>query len=147
MYFVMTEPTATARSIARNAQQEIKQKTGLRMHLMTPAPNMTKSPQRMLHVIALALDMNPNAFKMKTRIRNIVEMRFLGAMFLRQNYPTLTLQQIAKLFGGQDHTSIMNSISRAYSLIQTGDPVFVAKYNAVLKSVTTWLKREEYGFA
>ena len=147
MYFVMTEPTTAARTIARTAQHEIREKTGLRMHLMTPAPDMTKSPQRMLHVIALALDMNPNAFKMKTRIRNIVEMRFLGALFLRQNYPTLTLQQIAKLFGGQDHTSIMNSIARAYSLIQAGDPSFVAKYNTVLKSVTTWLKREEFAYA
>jgi len=143
MYFVTTQPITTVRHIARVAQQEIREKTGLHMHLMLPIQNIGKSPERMLHVIALALDMNPQCYKMKTRVRNIAEMRFIAAIFLRQNYPTLTLQQIAKLFGLQDHTSIMSGLARAYNLIETGDTRFIKKYNAALKSVNSWLKGKE----
>lgn len=142
MYVLMPQPTAKVRNITRTAERRIRQITGIDMHLMVPTTEVCRSPQRMLHVIALALDMDPNAFKEKTRVRDVVEMRFLGALFLRQNYPTLTLQQIARLFGGQDHTSVVSGLARAYSLLRAGDERFREKYNTVLNSVNSWLKRE-----
>ena len=107
-----------------------------------PTEQVNMTPQRMLHVIALALDMSPECYKMKTRVRNIVELRFLGGLLLRQYFPALTLCQIAAYFGGQDHSSVINAISRAHNLLYVGDAQFLKKYTTVLKSVNSWLKRE-----
>jgi len=143
MYFVTTLPTITApRHIAGAPQPQVKEKTAMRMNLMMHAEQLSKPPQRMMHVIALALDMSPEAYRMKTRIRTIVEMRHLAALLMRQNYPGITLQQIARLFGGQDHTSILSGMARAQNLIATGDQRFIKKYNTVLNSVNRWLKGE-----
>ncbi len=106
-----------------------------------PTEQANVTPMRMLHVIALALDMNPECYRMKTRVRNIVEMRFIASIFMRQYFPALTLQQIAAYFGGQDHSSVINGISRAYELLHTRDTQFVAKYNTALKWVSNWLDR------
>ncbi len=93
----------------------------------------------MLHVIALALNEDPRNYKLKTRVRNIVELRFIAALCLRSNFPNITLQKIAAYFGGQDHTSIINGITRAYELIYAGDEIFLKKYNAVSAAVNSWL--------
>ena len=142
MYYAAAQQTA-ARHIARSAQQQIKDKTGMRVNLMVyPYENMLRSPEQMLHIIAIALDMSPECYRMKSRARNIVELRFLGALFLRRNFPAITLNQIATLFGGQDHSSIISGLARAHNLIYTGDQRFVQKYNTALKSVNLWLRRE-----
>jgi chromosomal replication initiation ATPase DnaA len=113
----------------------------MHVNLMVPIENMQKSPRRMLEIIAKGLGMSPTCFEMKTRVREIAEMRFIAAALLRQNYPALTLQDIAKLFGGQDHTSIMSGLDRARNLIYSGDTRFIQKYNMALKSVNEWLKK------
>jgi chromosomal replication initiation ATPase DnaA len=143
MYYAATQQMNDARQIARTAQQQIKDKTGMQVTVVLyPTEHTTKTPERMLYVIALALDMNPKCFKMKSRRREIVEMRFIAAMLLRTNFPAITLQQIATLFGGQDHSSIISGLARANDLIHTGDERFVKKYNTVVKAVGLWLKND-----
>jgi len=134
----------TARHIARSASQQIKNKTGMGVTMIVyPADSITKTPEQMLGVIALALNMSPDNYRLKSRERNIVELRFIGALFLRRNFPLVTLQQIAALFGGQDHTSVINGLSRAYELIYMQDTRFVKKYNAALQTVNLWLRTED----
>jgi len=110
--------------------------------LQYPTEHINATPARMLHVIALALNMSPECYKMKTRVRNIVELRFIASILLRQHFPALTLQQIASYFGGQDHTSVINAISRAHNLLYVRDEQFIKKYNTVLKSINSWLKKD-----
>lgn len=139
-----------ARHIARSAQQKIRNKTGIRVSLMLcPTENTLKTPERMLYIIALALGMSPDCYRMKTRERHIAELRFLGAHFLRMHFPEITLNQVAMLFGGLDHSSIISGLMRANNLIYTGDQRFLAKYNTVLKSINLWLRKEasEYALA
>jgi chromosomal replication initiation ATPase DnaA len=132
----------TARHIARLAQQQIKTQTGMRVTLLVcPSEYTNKTPERMLTVLATALDMSPACYRMKTRLRNISELRHIAALLLRTNFPGITLQQIATLFGGQDHTSILYGLTRANNLIYTEDPRFIKKYNIALKTVNQWLKR------
>jgi chromosomal replication initiation ATPase DnaA len=95
----------------------------------------------MMEVIALALNLSPNCYKMKTRARHIAELRFICALFLRMHFPYITLQQIATLFGGLDHSSIISGLARANNLIYTGDLRFIKKYNTALKSVNLWLRK------
>ncbi|MCF8451529.1 MAG: hypothetical protein K9G49_16775 [Taibaiella sp.] len=143
MYYATLSPATTSRQIARPAEKMVKEKTGLNISVLQyPTEYVNKTPQRMLHVIALALDMNPENYRLKTRVRNIVELRFIGSLFLRQHFPALTLHQIAAYFGGQDHSSVINGLSRAHSLIYIQDSQFLQKYNAALKSVNSWLRKE-----
>jgi len=109
--------------------------------LQYPTLQVNRTPQRLLHVIALALDMNPECYRTRSRVRSIVELRFLASLLLRRYFPALTLQQIGAYFGGQDHTSVINGISRANELIYVRDASFVKKYNTVINSVNSWLKR------
>ena len=143
MNYAPVQQINTARHIVRSAQRLIKDKTGMKVTLMLcPRENIFRTPEQMLQVIAIALDMSPNCYRMKSRMRNIAELRFLGAMLLRINFPRITLHQIAALFGGQDHSSILNGLSRAHDLLHTGDPRFLRKYNQALNSVNQWLRKE-----
>jgi chromosomal replication initiation ATPase DnaA len=135
-----------ARHIARSAQQNIKSKTGINISLMLDEEGSFKTPERMLDIIAAALNMNPLCFQMKKRERAIAELRFIGAYFLRIHFPRITLYQIAALFGGQDHSSVISGLMRANNLIYTRDARFIEKYNAALRSVEMWLKKEMQPF-
>jgi len=138
---VSNQEFKTARTIARAAEQQIRTKTGLCVTLMLYArENGRKSPEQMLHTIATGLNMAPEDYKLKSRKTDIVELRFIGAHLLRRFYPRLTLKQIGALYGGQDHTSVTNSITRANELLYTNDPIFNYKYNNALDIVTKWLK-------
>jgi chromosomal replication initiation ATPase DnaA len=142
MYYTTISPAATSRQIARPVEQMVKERSGMSINVLQyPTELVNNTPQRMLHVIALALDMNPECYRWKTRVRSIVEMRFIATLFLRQHFPALTLHQIAGYFGGQDHSSVINGLSRAHNLIYVQDSAFLKKYNTTLKSVNTWLRR------
>ena len=147
MTYAPAQQINTARHIARTAQQQIRNKTGMRVTVMLcPAENTDETPGQMLKIIAMTLGMSPDCYRMKTRTRDIVELRFIAALLLRMHFPRFTLNQIAVLFGGQDHSSILSGIARAHSLIYTGDASFTGKYNNVLKTVNKWLRKEEPAF-
>lgn len=102
--------------------------------------NGSKCPEKMLEVIAYTLQMDYTYFTTKTRKREIVEMRFLASLLLRKYYPNITLKQIAQLYGGQDHTSVMNGLSRANELLDINDPVFSFKYLSAMTAINNWIK-------
>ena len=148
MNYTPVREIKTVRRIARSAQQQIKDRTGMRIDLLLySSENMVKTPEKLLKVVAIALGLSPECFRMKTRLRHIAELRFLGAIFFRRHFPTITLHQIAALFGGQDHTSIISGIARANSLIYSGDLNFITKYKTVLNSVNLWLRKEVSDYA
>lgn len=134
------------RMIARKAEKQIRNKTGMTIQFVLAPVIDTRSPECMMTVIARSLDMDPSCYRIRSRARDIAELRFIAALFLRENYPTLTLQRIARLFGGQDHSSVVSGIGRAHDLICTGDPRFISKYNSVLKSVDQWLGKDMSGY-
>jgi chromosomal replication initiation ATPase DnaA len=143
MIYSPVQKTRTARLIARTAQQKIKNKTGMTVNvLLCPESlNVIKTPERMLHVIAIALNMGHECYKKRSRERNIVELRFIAATLLRAHFPHITLQQIAAFFGGLDHSSVISGLTRANDLICTGDLRFIDKYNTALRCVNTWLQK------
>jgi chromosomal replication initiation ATPase DnaA len=99
-----------------------------------------KSPEMMLQVIAAALHTDYKYFTTKTRKREIVELRFLASLLLRRYYPGLTLKQIAQLYGGQDHTSVMNGLARGNDLLDIKDPVFTYRYLHAVNAINQWIK-------
>lgn len=138
-----TTQIATARHIARAAEHQIKIKTGMRMTVVLCQPETEKkTPESMLHIIASALGMNYDSFRIKGRARDIVELRFLSALLLRRYFPYITLMKIGSLFGGQDHTSVMNALTRANNLLDTNDISFCTKYHKVVKTINQWIKEQ-----
>ena len=134
---------STARHIARAAEQKIRTSTGLRITLLLfPSDTNRKKPEHMLRLVANSLNVGYEQFQAKTRKREIVELRFIGALLLRRFYPHVTLKQIGSLFGGQDHTSVINAISRAYNLLETNDIIFCTKYNNAINTVNLWLREQ-----
>lgn len=100
-----------------------------------------QTPDQLLRIIAIALNMDPNSYRTRSRRRSFTDLRFIGSMFLRRHFPELTLQQVAQFFGGQDHTSVINGMRRAQNLLQARDPEFLKKYKLVLKAVERWIGR------
>ena len=96
MYYTSVSATqastvsARARRNTRAAADMVMERTGMNVAVLQyPTEMVNNTPQRMLHVIAMALDMSPEAYKMKTRVRNVVELRFIATLFLRQYFPAL----------------------------------------------------------
>ena len=112
----------------------------MRIKVMLYVNEERKGPEQMLRIIANALQMGYENYTIKCRKREVVELRFLSALLLRKFYPRLTLKQIASLYGGQDHSSIINGVERATDLLETNDRHFTEKYNTALNTVTQWLK-------
>ena len=148
MNYAPQQKISTARHIVRSAERQIMDETGMQVDLLLYPPDDTiRAAEDMLEIIAVALDMNPACYKLRTRVRIITELRFIAAMFVRTNFPKITLHQIAGMFGGQDHTSILSGLTRGYNLIHTGDLNFMTKYNVAQKAVSIWLRRGELAYA
>lgn len=139
----LSTTSRTIRQIARTAEKKIKTRTGMGVNIVLyPTHQPLRSPEHMLHIIASALHMPASDFTLKSRVRDVVELRFLGAYLLRQYYPGITLKQISILFGGQDHSSIINSIQRAVDMLQTKDEIFLYKYQTTQKAINEWLRKD-----
>ena len=94
----------------------------------------------MLQLIASVLGMAPEMFASKSRKTEIVDLRFIGAHILRRFYPRITLKQIGSYFGGKDHSSIINALTRADELLYVNDPIFSYKYIMAFNTVTKWVR-------
>jgi len=133
----------TSRSIQHLTEPQIIVKEGKRYTIaLYPYEKVAKTPNEMLYIIAATLNMDPESFSIKGRSREVVELRFLGALLLRRYFPDIRLRQIAELFGGQDHTSVINAVTRANELLYTHDLAFTTKYNNTIKIVNQWIKEQ-----
>ena len=142
------KPESNARKITRVAEQTIKNKTGMRVTLiLLPTDHPDKTPEQMLNIIAGSLNMSPACYRKKSRSREISDLRFIGAFLLRTYFPSMTLHQISFLFGGQNHTSIMNALTRAGQMIATGNQEFTNKYLTALKAINKWLRKDMSAYA
>ncbi len=92
-----------------------------------------------LELVAHILNMPKEAYTEKSRKRNAVHMRFIASILLREYMPKLPYKEIGKLFGGQDHTTVMNSVYRGWRLVSTNAD-FANKY----KKCKQALERDEH---
>lgn len=93
----------------------------------------------MLAVIAANLNLPVSAYTSKSRIREYVELRFIAAHFIAQYFPSLSLSQVARLFG-KDHSSVLHMRSTAQSLLDIKDPDFMPKYRRCKAALEIWHK-------
>ncbi|MBC7552535.1 MAG: hypothetical protein H7257_01005 [Taibaiella sp.] len=146
MYYSIPQQISEARHIARAAEQQIKNSTGMVVRLMLcPEYHRTKSPEELLQVVAAALGMEVKDYATKCRTRPYVDLRFIAANLLCSHFPAITLLQITVFFGRQHHTSILNGLERVRALIAAGDPRFMAKYETAQAAVNRWVRKESTG--
>ncbi|MEI8278680.1 MAG: helix-turn-helix domain-containing protein [Bacteroidota bacterium] len=113
---------------------------GIPMRLpISRTQQVIKKPMDMLRIIANTLQMSVENYIERNRTREVVDLRFVSAKLLRHYYPNITYKQIGALYGGQDHTSIMNAIGKANDLLYAGDKSFTQKYHAALNSIEQWI--------
>ena len=143
MRYTIPTTVSSARSITRAAESQIKKQTGIRVSLVLSSElTGQRSPEQMLHVVADALGMEHRHYQQKCRARDTVELRFIASRLLRTYYPGITLKRISAFFGGQDHSSVINGLERAESLLSVNDDIFTRKYERAQRAVRQWLKKE-----
>lgn len=130
--------------IIRTAEKEIYATTGqtFTLYLRSTVPDEV-TIEGMLLTIANALGMKAQDYEVQTRRRDYLDLRRLGAYFIRKQFPTLSYTRIGELMGGQDHSTIINAIRQAEALVVSEDAAFLDKYNRVntllSKYISTWL--------
>lgn len=80
-----------------------------------------------LESVADTLNMHVSDFWTKTRVRPVVDMRGIAAIFLQRNC-NMSLSQIGEQYGGQDHTTVLSLIRRTQRLLEDGNLAFSEKF-------------------
>lgn len=144
---ISTSKINKVNAIIRIAEHDIYAETGVKMRLMI-APQITGEnelvdPYDLLSVVANSLGMLPTDYQYKSRQRQYVTLRMLGAYFLKVNRRDLSLQQIADLIGYKEHSMVMHCLETVQNYMDTQDKIFMYSYNKALNAVTQWLEMVE----
>ena len=126
--------------LLRRCEEQISKDTGIsvRLHLLD-ASIENKTHQEMLAKIAEALGMPIDAYKIASKKAEFVDLRFIAAVMLEDYYPSLTAKAVAEIFGGQDHTTVLNARVSARKYLATQDERFCKKYHIVKQAIEEWL--------
>ncbi|MFN4248936.1 MAG: helix-turn-helix domain-containing protein [Flavipsychrobacter sp.] len=127
-------------AIISKAEKDILDCTGMDCRLVLCRSDInTYTPTELLNVVAAALGEDPEKFKWISRKTDVVEMRRLGAYFMKKVFPLIKLTQIGEMFG-QDHSTISNTIEQAENMLETNDAAFMANYKIVEFAVNEWVR-------
>lgn len=129
-----------AHSIMRYCEEKIYKNTGLsvRLHLLN-ATLEDKQPEEILKKIAESLNMSFEDYSNKSKKSDYVDLRFVAAVILHEYFPKLPAVSIAQIFGGQDHSSVLNARQKGQEYLGQGDERFSKKYNIATLAIEQWL--------
>ena len=86
---------------------------------------------RILNLMAILWEVAPSYIQLPKRNREVVTMKQLFAMLVREKYPTLTLKDIARFMGRTDHSSAITWIQHGRMFLGMNDPYFMTYYSPV----------------
>ena len=132
----------TVNTIVTLAEMNIRQQTGVNIRLLVlgEIPSEDRDAVGMAQVIAHSLGMTISDYNIQSRKTKYVHMRHLACHFIRQYYTDLSLNDIRKIVGHGDHTSVLHSIATTEKLLNTNDCIFQPKYEQTLQAVTQWIR-------
>ncbi len=84
--------------------------------------------------VAAEFGMKPNDLRSKRRVKSIVLPRHI-AIYVTRKLTDLSLSFIGQEFGGKDHTTVINSIRKAESLM-AGDPSMLARVESIIRRLS-----------
>lgn len=138
----------TINMLVLRTEQDILNMTGRRVRLII-APEIVASEELnaigLMHVICSATGYLPSEVLVKTRASEIVLVRQLICYFVKQYFPDLSLEKIADLIGGYDHTTVIHNIDTCKERIDQEDDKnkFMEQYDAALQAVTQYMAHTE----
>ncbi len=94
----------------------------------------------MLKVIAEAIAMQPDDYKVKSRCVVYTDLRIIGALLLREFYPAIRLTEMGHLFG-VDHTSVIHNMRVGNGYIHVGQQPFLSKYLTAKNAIECWITK------
>jgi chromosomal replication initiation ATPase DnaA len=126
----------------RHAENYVQKHTGLLVKCKLDIIDTKGHPKEMMGLIAETLGLGIEQFYVKTRKREIVEMRMLAAFFVKKHYAQLTLMDIAGLFGDNniDHSTVIHYVNTVNDLVTGPDKPFLWKYRKVLNAINLWIR-------
>jgi chromosomal replication initiation ATPase DnaA len=123
------------------AREYVRKNTGLRIDVSINTIEVHGTPQKMMDIIAEAIEEDKERYNDRTKQRRSVELRAIAAMLIKDTYRTKH-EDIAKLFGEPhyDHSSVSNMLNTGRDLLESGDQNFTTKYQKAQREVMLWLK-------
>jgi len=88
------------------------------------------TPRDLIAHVARAFDLTPSDLTGRSRMRHIVPARQAAAWVIRKASP-LSLEEIGRLLGGRDHTTIGYSIAQVEQRLAI-DPIYAAQMHSLL---------------
>lgn len=132
----------TVNTIVSVAESWIKEQTGINIRLLVlgEVPPQERDALGMAQVIANSLGMTIKDYGIQSRKQKYVHLRHLASHFIRHYYPDMSLNQIKRIVGHGDHSTVSNSIAMTTRLLSTNDSIFQPKYEQTLQAVTQWIR-------
>lgn len=68
------------------------------------------SPQQLIEQVAFWHRLTARDIVGRDRFQHMITARFDAVAAVKRNYPKMSLSRLAQVFGGRDHTTIMNAL-------------------------------------
>lgn len=108
--------------------------------LAVSAPQRTLSPAALLQATAAYYHLSMEALTSKSRVRSIVFARQIAMHLIRAHTPT-SLEQIGRLIGGRDHTTVLHGVQKITNTSSTDASISEAE-SAILNIASSPLHRD-----
>jgi len=121
----------------RTAEGAIYRRTGQKVKLVVeakPETCLAYKPKHIMRVVAHALFMDMEDYKVPTRRRENFHLRMIATNMLFRYYPGITYAMIGELFGHADHTTVIH-YNKKLSILKQTDMVVARKYKDALDAM------------
>lgn len=89
------------------------------------------TPAKLIALVASAFGLEAGDVTGRSRRAYIVQARQAAAWVLRRAYPAISLEEVGRLLGGRDHTTIIYSLEQVEARI-AADPCLRAQLHSLL---------------
>ena len=103
------------------------------------------TPQKLIALVASAFGLTAEDLTGRSRRRYLVEARQAAAWVLRRAYPAISLEEIGRLLGHRDHTTIIYSLEQVEQRI-AGDVQLRAQLHSLVPEHPTQPSPDRGGY-
>ena len=130
--------------IIDQAENEVLIRTGIRLRLkVAPLDMSTQKSTGVMAVVAKALDVHPDIFKLRSKKKDVVVYRQILIVLMYTYFPGWSQNAIGRMLGGLDHTSVRAQYQRAKLLLSVNDEFLKGRYLKAEAALLVHL--EKYG--
>lgn len=125
--------------VRREAIAKLKM-NGIEANVSIYTKGKSVAPEDVMMIIEKTLGLRDGALCEMTRTPKYTEARYICSLFIRDIFPKMQLEMIARYYGFKDHTTVSYGIMKAKKYLESGDVRFTSKYNICKKAIEKWLQ-------